>query len=828
MPFRRLPFAARAYIAVSLLASVVLLALAITEGPPKVDGCLALLVGLSIVATALRVNLTVVHAQRTLSNAVVFLAAMRGAGTAEPVIVATVSGVVGAVLERSRDSDSTQESLSWWRPALSLANLIQSAYISSYLWRLMVPGSLSEGVTTRTLAGLLLLSGSYFLVNTLGISVAVALSQGRSITQVWRESFVWTFPGYLCSVSAAAGVALLFERAGLTAALLLPPLYVVYYSYKLYLYRLNSELRHVQDLNDLNERVISTLAMTIEAKDRYTHKHVERVREYAMAIARELGVTGKQLDAVRIGSLVHDIGKVAVPEKILAKPGKLTSEEFERMKSHVLVGVKILEAVNFPFPVADAVAAHHERWDGNGYPRGLRGEEIPLCGRIVALADTFDALTSDRQYRDRMTDEEALEFVESQKGHHFDPKVVDALVRVLPEVRARVHELNAHEERADQMAGRRQMIPQDALEEIARAAEESVVLAEMFLHPSPSQDVSEVIDLVLRKAVQLVPTVTAAVFMADDESRELHVRGCAGMYSYLLKDLSMKVGEGVSGWVVAQGLPALNAPATGDLARRVQPGSNLELNCSLSVPLQVGDACIGAVTVYHTGYNLYNSHHQRLLTTLADHAASALDTLLRLQRNQVLAFTDSLTDLPNMRYLIAHLEKLTDRADGPFSVLLLDLNGFKQVNDTLGHLEGDRVLRDVAALLRASTRENDVIGRYAGDEFVIICIGPGTQHAAAVAERIRQGFQAYSPAEGYLGSLSTSIGIASFPVDGHDWRSLLSTADRRMYCDKLNYHGMDVGDDPRLGLEGAKRLGRNRLRLGRPFGSVFSDVTMRP
>ena len=795
MQFHQLPRSAQIYILASIALSGVLLSVALFIYPVHWDLSLALIIGVAVVASVSKVDLTVPNGRMNLSNAVVFLAIMLRHTLSAGMIVAAVSAVAGAI-PRARRPDGTYAHRTWYKPALSVANLLQSAFIAGLLWMVAAGSAADEGaITTRFLAGVLLTSCSYFVVNTVGISVAMALSQGSDIRALWKENFRWTFPGYLYAACASGGAAILYSRLGLGSFLLLPPVYVVSYSYKLYLEKINTELRHVHELNELNGRVIGTLAMTIEAKDRYTHKHVERVREYALAIARELGVSGPELEAVRIGSMVHDIGKIAVPEMILTKPGKLTPEEFERMKVHVNVGVKILEAVNFPFPAVDAVAAHHERWDGNGYPNGLKGEEIPIVGRIVAIADGFDALTSDRHYRKGMSHEDALKLMDSQKGQQYDPVGIEALVRALPKVKPIIEELDRQQYQADEFAGHRRLIPQAALEEIALAAEEAVLLFEMAVNPNISHSPKEVLSLLMEKALRLIPGTAAAVFVVDDDRTEVRVEGCCGLYRELLDGLSMKVGEGIAGWVVAHNAAALNAPATGDLSRRVQPGENLELNSALSVPLEIGGICTGAITIYHTGYNLYNAHHQRLLSTLASHASTALETIAQLEANQTLAHTDSLTELPNMRHLIQHLEELTTKTREPFTVLLLDLNGFKQINDTLGHLEGDRVLQDVAQILRHSIRTQDLAGRYAGDEFVIVCPGSQSEDSSLIVDRIRASFMKYAASREDAPGISTSIGVANYPVDGLDWRSLLSAADRRMYSDKLTYHGDSIEQD---------------------------------
>ena len=180
---------------------------------------------------------------------------------------------------------------------------------------------------------------------------------------------------------------------------------------------------------------VETLAMAIDAKDDVTHSHVRRVQAYATGLARVLGITDeKTLKAIEAAALLHDTGKLAVPEHILNKPGKLTDAEFEKMKRHVDVGADILALVQFPFPVEQIVRCHHENWDGSGYPRGVAGEAIPIGARILSVVDCFDALTSDRPYRARMADEDALDILRERRGRMYDPHVVDTFIRVYRQI----------------------------------------------------------------------------------------------------------------------------------------------------------------------------------------------------------------------------------------------------------------------------------------------------------------------------------------------------------------------------------------------------------
>ena len=277
----------------------------------------------------------------------------------------------------------------------------------------------------------------FFFANTLPISIVIAMTEGKSSRKVWSECYFWSFPYYLVGAAAVGLVGIINQSAGWqTSLLVLPLIYWVYRSYRQYLGRLEDEKervevekRHVEQIASLNMRTIEALALAIEAKDHTTHTHLQRVRTYAVEVAKDLNLPEPEIEALRAAALLHDIGKLAVPEQIINKPGKLTPEEFEKMKVHPLVGAEILERVSFPYPVAPIVRSHHERWDGSGYPEGLAGEQIPMGARILAAVDCLDALASHRQYRQALPLADAMARLRERSGTWFDPRVVEILER---------------------------------------------------------------------------------------------------------------------------------------------------------------------------------------------------------------------------------------------------------------------------------------------------------------------------------------------------------------------------------------------------------------
>ena len=269
---------------------------------------------------------------------------------------------------------------------------------------------------------------TYFAANTGSIAAVIALTEQKSIKRIWVECYFWSFPYYLVGAAFAGMIGWFNREFGWeTSLLIVPIIYLIYRSYRLYLGKLEDEKRHVEEMATLHLRTIEALALAIEAKDHTTHDHLQRVRIYAIEVAKELKVTAGEMEALHAAALLHDIGKLAMPEHIISKPGRLTPEEFEKMKIHPLVGAEILERVRFPYPVVPIVRAHHEKWDGSGYPFGLKGEEIPIGARILSAVDFLDAMASDRQYRRALPLEEVMKRLSAESGKSFDPRVVSIL-----------------------------------------------------------------------------------------------------------------------------------------------------------------------------------------------------------------------------------------------------------------------------------------------------------------------------------------------------------------------------------------------------------------
>jgi len=274
----------------------------------------------------------------------------------------------------------------------------------------------------------------YFAFNSGLVATAIGIAQGVSPYKIWHDHFAWLSLNYFSAASISSLLVVVYqtERGGWTfLAVVGPLLLILYLTFRESMARVADANQHIGELNQLYLATVQTLAAAIDAKDQVTHGHIKRVQNYARELAVAIGIKNDiQLKAIQAAAVLHDTGKIAIPESILNKPGPLTTDEFEVMKQHAAMGADIISSVNFPYPVEPIVRYHHENWDGSGYPEGLMGTDIPIGARILSVVDCFDALTSDRPYRLRLSESEAIEILLRRRGNMYDPLVVDTFLRV--------------------------------------------------------------------------------------------------------------------------------------------------------------------------------------------------------------------------------------------------------------------------------------------------------------------------------------------------------------------------------------------------------------
>lgn len=491
---------------------------------------------------------------------------------------------------------------------------------------------------------LLIAAISYFVCNTTAMSTIIGLTEDKPIQRVWRESYIWSFPYYMVGAAIAGIVSFLNAHVGWQAALVVvPPIYLMYRSYRLYLGKLEAEKLHAEKVSKLHLRTIEALALAIEAKDQTTGDHLQRVRVYAMELARELGLGEDETEALRAASVLHDIGKLAVPEHIIAKPGQLTPEEFDKMKIHPIVGAEILEQVDFPYPVVPIVRAHHEKWDGSGYPAGLKREEIPIGARILAAVDCLDALASDRQYRRALPLDQAMAKVASESGTSFDPKVVDILSRRYVELEklAREQPVQAPPKLSTDIKVERGAAPDAGFAEsapptraavtttdhdqlIAAAQRELETLREIGQKIGGSSFAAE--DMFSLTAVRIrhfIPYDSIAIYMVKEKA--LAPEFVSGQDCSLFSSLRIPLGEGLAGWVAQNSKEILNGNPSVEPGYLNDPAKDSSLRSALASPLHAGPSVVGVVALYRTRHNAFTRDELNLLRFFAENLTWAME-----------------------------------------------------------------------------------------------------------------------------------------------------------------------------------------------------------
>ena len=662
--------------------------------------------------------------------------------------------------------------------------------------------------------GLIVGGTLYYLVNTLSVGRISTLEAKLPFFATWRSSYGWSFPYYLGGICLSGMLSVVSNKVGSGYLLtMMPVAYLFYHGYNTYIGRIEDSRKHVEEVAALHLRTIESLALAIEAKDDTTHAHLRRVQTYALALGEDLGMRGGDLEALRAAAILHDIGKLAVPEHIICKPGKLTPEEFEKMKIHPVVGAEILEHVKFPYPVAPIVRAHHEKWNGSGYPYGLKGHEIPLGARILAAVDCLDALASDRQYRRALPLDEAMKVVEAETSRSFDPAVVEVLKRRYVELEkaavascvdtvklskdikiergeapAAGFEMTAKQPAAVVEPGLNAPMEEtvDFLSAIASARQEVQELFEISQELGNSLSLTETLTIFSSRLKRLIPHEAIALYVQKEN--HLEAEYVQGENAKLFQSLRIPLGEGLAGWVAQHERAIINGNPAVEPGYLNDPSKFTNLRSAVAIPLAGVNGFVGVLALYRSEKDAFRKDHLRILQAIGSKLAVSVENARKFLTANSMSATDQLTGLPNLKSMFIRLDAelaRCKRLNIGLTILVCDLNGFKGINDRIGHLTGNRILKGMADGLREVCREYDMVARLGGDEFVVILPEMATD---AVQMKVRQIEQLASRVgvENGLEStgLSASVGEASFPPDGNTVEDLLSEADRRMYLAK--------------------------------------------
>ncbi|HEX8888961.1 MAG TPA: diguanylate cyclase, partial [Pyrinomonadaceae bacterium] len=467
---------------------------------------------------------------------------------------------------------------------------------------------------------------------------------------------------------------------------------------------------------------------------------------------------------------------------------------------HTIVGAQILERVNFPYPVVPIVRHHHEQWNGLGYPDGLKGEEIPITARIIAVVDCFDSVREDRPYRRGMTRDEAIALLLRGAGTHFDPKVVNVFLKNLSRFEEEIAELGLDQLGfTDEECEASMLLEADlhhskdrpsvlAYDQIKNAHREVYALYEIARTFGSSLDIEDTLSILVNKVGHVVPFDTCVVYLFDELKAYATASHVAGKNADILRDRCLAPGEGVTGFALANRRAINRIDPKMDFAG-MHLDSEIEYRSMASLPLMKDERLLGALSVYSMELHEYTDDHMRLLETVTRLASDALFNAMHHAEAESNALTDPLTGLPNARCMYLRFEQEAARArrsGHSFQVIMLDLDEFKQVNDTFGHRVGDKMLREIAHILQSQLREYDFLARYAGDEFVAIVQDLVGEQVTELRERIENAvikFSLHVRAE-HAARVGISVGAATYGLDGETLDQLLIAADQAMYSAK--------------------------------------------
>lgn len=625
----------------------------------------------------------------------------------------------------------------------------------------------------------------------LGLELVGQFLNGKNVEdETWQEKISLFTGNLVFGLLGAFVLHIALLEFGLAVAWIsLPLLLIGHLMARDHFLRLKEENSDLVEMNEMRLSTVEALAVAIDARDQLAHGHVRRMQLFAAGLGKVLGLPAREIEALRISALLHDIGKLAVPDNILNKPGELSDEEMEKVKVHAAVGASILETINFPYPVVPAVRSHHEAWDGSGYPDGLKGEDIPLHGRILAIVDAYDTMRTKYTYGANYTKDEARRVLQSKAGKKFDPKLVDVFLRHLREFENAVtaRGFSYSEEKYPKTDGAYSFIDQ-----IKRVNREMFVQYDLTRVFSSAMGLKETLRLFVDKVKENLPFDTCAVYLYDKAQGNAVAMMVEGKNDSFLRDRRMKPGEGATGYVLQK--EEMVDP-------KVDPALDFmfyysevadEYTAMLSLPLLNEGKMIGALSIYSCELEIYDEDQIKLLQSICHIAAEAIAKAVYHAETETRALTDPMTGLPNARCLQGQFEKevaRSKRSGNPFQVVMLDLDGFKAVNDTFGHKVGDMMLKDLAKIMRKQLRDYDFLARYAGDEFLAIVPDLSDEAVRDLCERVEMAVSEHriQVTDHKFARVGVSIGTAAYPTFGDTLDQLIVAADKEMYSVKATH-----------------------------------------
>ncbi len=721
-------------------------------------------------------------------------------GPAAAVTVAGLDGLIASIRTVRR----------WQSNVFTLAMIALSIFGAAYTYEAIMRYQKVETITglqqpvLKLILPLFVMAAVYCLINSWTAAILLALRYRLNIWRQWVDNHLWVNIMYFPLVILAIILYYCLQQFGWFSVISgVPALLLIYFSYEQYNKKVEDKIRKIEEMNGLNLAAVRSLALAIDVRSGATIGHAERVKIYVRGLSRLFNLSEIETQALEAGAMLRDVGMLAVPDHILTKPGKLTPAELEKMKMHTTVGAEILSQVNFPYPVVPIVRHHHERWDGEGYPDGLKGEEIPLTARILSVADCFDAARETRHHRHAMPLERAVTWLRESAGKHFDPRIVETFIKHLPEFEAEIAawaqsrpsgtQANAQNVASGTIA---EACYQDqpsgdyakTLAQISGAHREVVMLYELAQTVGRSLSLQDTLTVLLTRISELVPATTSAVFLKEKESDSLKVIQSLGQFTEAFHQRIVQTGRGNVGWVFANQTPMLNVKPQPDM-KALQLPREVNYQTSLIIPLSKEKEMLGTLALYTAELEQYSSENIRLVEAVAQLAGDAIANALHYEETEATAYTDRLTGLPNLRAILRAFDAETNRArrtQQTFTFLMMDLDGFKKINDTLGHQVGDLFLKEISKQIKAHVRTTDFLGRYGGDEFVAILPSTQQHEIIEMIARIKYAVDthAVTTEDGRIARGGISIGVAECDGNEITLEELMSKADSAMYADK--------------------------------------------
>ena len=727
-PSTPIPTAGRAYLGTVILFGITVVILSVIQVHRQPLGYQwYMLAALTLVSGSATVQLPSIPASISISETFVIASVLLFGPAAGTVMVALDGLVISFWMAKRRPE--------WYRAVFNMAAPAASIWAAAHLLFLLAnvePLSHQPASVDNLLIPLVAFATLYFGLNSWLIAVAVSFETRIKVYRIWRENFLWLSLNYFSGASVALLLVVYTRDVDLRfIGVIVPLLLVLYFTFKTSMQRVEDTNRHLQQLNRLHVSTIETLAMAIDAKDQITHGHIRRVQILAVRLAERVGVVDSLLiKAIEAAALLHDMGKLAIPEYILNKPGKLTPAEFERMKLHAAVGADILGAIDFPYPVTPIVRYHHENWDGTGYPEGLKGVDIPVGARILAVVDCFDALTSDRPYRPRLSDQDAIAILRERRGSMYDPLIVDTFVREYKELAPEIRSTNAVKAFGELSTFALPPSPTPAaLDDITAGADEMLTLFELARSLTAQTNISDLGDLVAKHSKRLIPFSLFIAYLYDSDANELEARYSTGESASVVRGLRMEVGQHLSGWVAANRQSILNSDPLldfGDVGRHFNPRLRSCLSCSLTSE----DQLVGVLSLYSDVKDCFTEDHRRLLEAITQQVSPSFKRVSGPSR----APNESIKELPS----ILELDKLVNegiRYDDHASLLVVTVLNVDQIF-VYGPAIVEEVIQHVAKHIRRALRANDMLFRYEGDLFVAFLNQANDEAKLAIRARI--------------------------------------------------------------------------------------------